>query len=68
MREAFDVGNTNTLARPSHACSSAVGPRNFLGRDEALDYETMSDLDWQEEPEDGEPAAQRRGRPLWTPP
>ena len=32
-------------------CSTAVRPRHYLGRDETLDYEVMSDLDWEEEPE-----------------
>jgi hypothetical protein len=36
------------------ACSPAVGPRKYLGRDEAVDYEVMSDLEWEEEPQDGE--------------
>jgi hypothetical protein len=30
-----------------------VGPRRYLGQDETLDYEVMSDLEWEEEPEDG---------------
>jgi len=29
----------------------AVGPRRFLGKDPSLDYEVMSDEDWEEEPE-----------------
>ena len=31
--------------------AAGVGPRRCLGRDPALDYEIMSDLDWEEEPE-----------------
>ena len=31
--------------------SNAVGPRRFLGKDPSLDYEVMSDEDWEEEPE-----------------
>ena len=29
----------------------AVGPRRFFGKDPSLDYEVMSDEDWEEEPE-----------------
>lgn len=29
----------------------AVGPRRYLGKDETLDYDVMSDLEWEEEPE-----------------
>lgn len=29
----------------------AVGPRRPLGKDETLDYEVLSDLEWEEEPE-----------------
>lgn len=32
-------------------CSPTVGPRRPFAKDEALDYEVMSDLDWEEEPE-----------------
>lgn len=45
-------------------CSPAVGPRSYLGRDEALDYDAMSDLEWVEEPEDGETPARLLGA-LW---
>jgi hypothetical protein len=32
-------------------CSAAVSGRRPLGKDVALDYEEMSDQDWEEEPE-----------------
>lgn len=43
-------------ARPPYygswpAPGKEVGPRRPLGRDETLDYEVMSDIDWEEEPE-----------------
>ena len=39
-------------ALPLH-CSPTVGPRRPFAKDDALDYEVMSDLDWEEEPEGG---------------
>ena len=40
------------------AGSTAVGPRRILARDDALDYDVMSDQEWEEEPE----GARRRRR------
>ena len=34
--------------------SASVTPRNPFGQDPSLDYETMSDMEWEEEPEDGD--------------
>lgn len=34
-------------------CSDVVRPRRFLARDEALDYEAMSDQEWEAEPVEG---------------
>ena len=42
-RPAFYGSHTRT-------CPS-IRPRNFLGKDEQIDYEVMSDLEWEEEPE-----------------
>lgn len=36
---------------PALHCSPTVGPRRPFAKDDALDYEVMSDLDWEEEPE-----------------
>lgn len=41
-------------------CSTNVGPRRYLGKDEVMDYEVMSDQEWEDEG-DGErqqPASQ----------
>ena len=37
-----------------HQSRRVVGPRNPFGRDPNIDYETMSDMEWEEEPEDGD--------------
>lgn len=39
---------TDTHFRP---CSPCVSGRRPLGKDEALDYDVMSDEDWESEPE-----------------
>ena len=34
-----------------HAGSKVVTPRNPWGKDDIMDYDVMSDQDWEEEPE-----------------
>ena len=39
------------LTRRLHACSTVVSGRTPWGRDAALDYDVMSDMEWEDEPE-----------------
>ena len=48
------------LTETNACCSQAVGPRNPWGKDPALDYDVMSDMEWEEEP-DGESLSVRLG-------